>query len=101
MYGAAIPDDSAGSNHVGASEMCTPHVIWSPWPRAPVGAVTNAKVMTTRVRTITRRGRGIWQTSLRPGRWSDSTLLRRVIKTDCAANFDDHVLWPSGGPTEK
>jgi hypothetical protein len=35
--GVMIPGVSAGSNHVGASVMCTPHVIW-PSGAAPAGA---------------------------------------------------------------
>src|SRR5207247_1469204 len=47
MYGVMIPDASAGSSHVGARLMWTPHVTWSPWaaargsgaPIAPRGAL--------------------------------------------------------------
>ena len=39
MNGVMMPGASAGSNHVGASETCTPHVIW---PSAAAAGVTAA-----------------------------------------------------------
>src|SRR5262245_33000176 len=47
MYGVMIPEVSAGSNHVGASETCTAQVIW------PSGAATTGdRGASASIRTI-------------------------------------------------
>src|SRR5215813_7930071 len=54
MNGVTIPGVSAGSNHVGASETCTPQVTW-PSGAAPAGIAATAEI--SRTRTVTdRRG---------------------------------------------
>ena len=55
MNGVMMPSVSAGSNHVGASEMCTPHVIW-PSGAAQAGAATTSRA-TTAIRTQAARRR--------------------------------------------
>src|SRR5215470_12303751 len=45
MYGVMIPEVSAGSNQVGASETCTAHVIW------PSGTATADEAPRTAIRT--------------------------------------------------
>src|SRR5687767_10554593 len=62
MNGVTIPGVSAGSNHVGASEMWTPQVIW-PSGAAPLGTAVAAEI--SRTRTVTER-RGLIM-SLQPG----------------------------------
>src|SRR5262245_1882509 len=52
MNGVTIPGVSAGSNHVGASEMWTPQVIW-PSGAAAAGAATSAEI--SRTRTVAER----------------------------------------------
>ena len=46
MKGVMIPDVSAGSNHVGVSEMCTAQVAW-PSGAASLGAAPTVRVRTT------------------------------------------------------
>ena len=52
MNGVMIPSVSAGSNHFGASETCTPHVIWPSGAAAAGAAIASrasrAKLATTR-----------------------------------------------------
>ena len=57
MNGVMIPSVSAGSNHFGASETCTPHVIWPSGPAA-TGAATASRASRTKV-TTTRRWRKV------------------------------------------
>src|SRR5436853_6143649 len=52
MNGVTIPGVSAGSNHVGASEMWTPQVTW-PSGRASGGPGAAAEI--SRTRTVTER----------------------------------------------
>jgi hypothetical protein len=52
MNGVTIPGVSAGSNHVGASEMWTPQVTW---PSGAAAAGTAAVVEISRMRTMTER----------------------------------------------
>ena len=52
MNGVTMPGVSAGSNHVGASEMWTPHVIW---PSGAAAAGTAAAAEISRTRTVTER----------------------------------------------
>src|SRR5580765_8233128 len=47
MNGVPMPGVSAGSNHVGASETCTPHVIW------PSGAAAAGAAATRRAASAT------------------------------------------------
>src|SRR5437867_12060444 len=62
MNGVTIPGVSAGSNHVGASEMWTPQVTW---PSGAAAAGTAAAAEISRTRTVTER-RGLIM-SLQPG----------------------------------
>src|SRR5438094_7194608 len=62
MNGVTIPGVSAGSNHVGASEMWTPQVSW---PSGVGAAGTTAPAEISRTRTVTER-RGLIM-SLQPG----------------------------------
>src|SRR2546430_5358352 len=62
MNGVTIPGVSAGSNHVGASEMWTPQVTW---PSGAAAAGTAAAAEISRTRTVTKR-RGFIM-SLQPG----------------------------------
>src|SRR2546428_13082108 len=62
MNGVTIPGVSAGSNHVGASEMWTPQVTW---PSGAAAAGTAAAAEISRTRTGTER-RGLIM-SLPPG----------------------------------
>src|SRR5262245_23974046 len=48
MYDVMVPEVSAGSNHVGASETCTAHVIW---PAGAPGAAAVDRAPPTRIRT--------------------------------------------------
>src|SRR5204863_1449509 len=52
MNGVTIPGVSAGSNHVGASEMWTPQVTW-PSGAAAAGPAAAAEI--SRTRTVTER----------------------------------------------
>src|SRR5437667_11858741 len=63
MNGVTIPGVSAGSNHVGASEMWTPQVIWPSGAAAAAGTAAPAEI--SRTRTVTER-RGLIM-SLQPG----------------------------------
>src|SRR5206468_1646576 len=62
MNGVTIPGVSAGSNHVGASEMWTPQVTW---PSGAAAAGTAATAEISRTRTVPER-RGFIM-SLQPG----------------------------------
>src|SRR5438093_9088617 len=52
MNGVTIPGVSAGSNHVGASEMWTPQITW---PSGAAAAGTAAAAEISRTRTVTER----------------------------------------------
>src|SRR5262245_20268861 len=69
MYGVMIPEVSAGSNHVGASETCTAQVIW------PSGAATTGdRGASASIRTInvpTRTGTCLIAKSSLGGSMSD------------------------------
>src|SRR5262245_56346981 len=52
MNGVTIPGVSAGSNHVGASEMWTPQVTW---PSGAAAAGTAATAEISKTRTVTER----------------------------------------------
>src|SRR5262245_37145019 len=54
MNGVMSPCVSAGSNHVGASEMCTPHVI-CPSGAAPAGAAIASRASTAQAAKRTGR----------------------------------------------
>src|ERR1700675_2679599 len=57
-----MPVCSAGSNHVGAIETCTAHVIWfGLW--AAVGTGARAPASRTRVRTKTSDGHRVFKVS--------------------------------------
>src|SRR5437660_11508807 len=63
MNGVTIPGVSAGSNHVGASEMWTPQVTW---PSGAAAAGTAATAEISRTRTVTER-RGLIMSLQRGG----------------------------------
>src|SRR2546430_3012778 len=66
MNGVTIPGVSAGSNHVGASEMWTPQVTW---PSGAASAGTAAAAEISRTRTVTER-RGLIMSLHGVGRWA-------------------------------
>src|SRR5437868_2083045 len=69
MYGVMMPDISAGSNHVGASEMCTPRVSCPSAPTALAGPGAAASRAKARRANIARRALRV---ALRP--WLQSTV---------------------------
>src|SRR6266581_7230407 len=68
MNGVTIPGVSAGSNHVGASEMWTPQVTW---PSGAAAAGTAAAFDISRTRTVTER-RGLIMSLPRGGSYAPS-----------------------------
>src|SRR5436309_12796764 len=75
MNGVTIPGVSAGSNHVGASEMWTPQITW---PSGAAAAGTAAAAEISRTRTVTER-RGLIMSLQRAGSMGHRTMSASVM----------------------